>query len=275
MISFILYRTASILSGVLPQALSLRVAEGIALLFYALKPAIRKNVRINFERLGLHPRSTFPVFRNFSRAVTDLLRLSRTRREELMTRFSMLGIENLDRALKRGKGAIIFAPHLGPWEIAGAYLASLGYAVHTVALEHPSARVTRYFSAIRRAWGVIDYPSRSCAVGLTKALERGECVVLLVDRNFSRRGTLMRFLGCPVLMPDGHVTLSLRSGAPLLPSCSRYARNGTVEAVIGEEVTRNGSAVSAAAIGTACLERIEGYIRSYPEQWFAFDHLWE
>jgi KDO2-lipid IV(A) lauroyltransferase len=275
MISYLLYRSASWLAGFLPRATSTRIAAAIAFLFFTFKPAIRRNVRTNFERLGLPGRPALPVFRNFSVAVTDLLRLSHLSRQELGNLCTVRGIENLERALKRGRGAILVAPHLGPWEIAGAYISSLGYGMHTIALEHPSARVTRFFSAIRKNWSFTDYPLRSSAAGLTKALARGEIVVLLVDRNFSHRGMRLRFLGGDVLLPDGHITLSLRSGAPLVPSCSYYTASGAIEIVIGEEIDTTANSGSAAAIGNACLERIEEFVRGHPDQWFAFDHLWE
>ncbi|MGD1047294.1 MAG: lysophospholipid acyltransferase family protein [Candidatus Krumholzibacteriaceae bacterium] len=275
MISYLLYRSASALAGILPRASSTRIAAAFAFLFFAAKPAIRKNVRTNFERLGLPGRPTFPVFRNFSLAVTDLLRLSHLSREELGRLCTVRGIENLERALQKGRGAILVAPHLGPWEIAGAYISSLGYGTHTVALEHPSARVTRFFSAIRKNWSFTDYPLRSCAVGLAKALARGELVVLLIDRNFSHRGMRLRFLGTDVLLPDGHITLSLRSGAPLVPSCSYYTAPGAIEIVIGEEIDMTALDGSATAVGNACLERMEEFVRAHPDQWFAFDHLWE
>jgi KDO2-lipid IV(A) lauroyltransferase len=275
MISYILYRTASSLAGSLPQALCTRIAAGVAFLFYTFRPAIRKNVRTNFEKLGLRPKSTFPVFRNFSRAVTDLLRLSRMSRDELMALCRASGIENLNLALKKGRGAILFAPHLGSWELAGAYMSCLGYRMNTVALEHPSRRVTRFLSEIRNAWGVRDYSSRSCGTALMRALGRGETIVLLVDRSFSQRGMRLRFLDTDVLLPDGHVTLSLRSGAPLLPCCSCYTPDGRIEIVVGEEVRVPNSGDSRAAIARACLEKIEEFVRSHPEQWFAFDHLWE
>jgi lauroyl/myristoyl acyltransferase len=275
MISYFLYRTASSLAGSLPQALSTRMAAAVAFLFFAFRPEIRKNVRVNFEKLGMRPKSTFPVFRNFSRAVADLLRLSHMNRDELMALCRARGIENLDIALKKGKGAILFAPHLGPWELAGACMSCLGYRMHTVALEHPSSRVTRFLSEIRNAWGVRDYSSRSCGAALMRALGKGETIVLLVDRNFSRRGMRMRFFDTDVLLPDGHVTLSLRSGAPLLPCCSWYTPEGGIEIVVGEEIRIPDSGDARAAIGRACLERIEEFARSHPEQWFAFDHLWE
>jgi lauroyl/myristoyl acyltransferase len=275
MISYFLYRTASSLAGSLPQALSTRMAAAVAFLFFAFRPEIRKNVRVNFEKLGMRPKSTFPVFRNFSRAVADLLRLSHMNRDELMALCRARGIENLDIALKKGKGAILFAPHLGPWELAGACMSCLGYRMHTVALEHPSSRVTRFLSEIRNAWGVRDYSSRSCGTALMRALGKGETIVLLVDRNFSRRGMLLRFFDTDVLLPDGHVTLSLRSGAPLLPCCSWYTPEGGIEIVVGEEIRIPDSGDARAAIGRACMERIEEFARSHPEQWFAFDHLWE
>jgi lauroyl/myristoyl acyltransferase len=275
MISYILYRTASFLAGSLPPALCTRIATVIAFLFYAARPEIRRNVRTNFDRIGTHPSNTFAVFRNFSRAVTDLLRLSHLSRAELMARCRVRGIENLEAALKRGRGAILFAPHLGSWELAGAYMSCLGFRMNTVALEHPSERVTMYLSGMRNAWGVKDYSSRSCGPALMRALVRGESVVLLVDRSFSRRGSSLRFFGADVLLPDGHVTLSLRSGAPLLPCCSCYTPEGAVEIVVGEEVRVPDAPASRAAIGRACIERIEEFVRAHPDEWFAFDHLWK
>jgi lauroyl/myristoyl acyltransferase len=274
MISYLLYRTASALAGSLPQALCMRIAAVFAFLFFAFRPEIRKNVRANFERLGMRPKSTFPVFRNFSRAVTDLLRLSHMDRDELITLCRTRDIENLDIALKKGKGAILFAPHLGPWDLAGACMSCLGYRMHTVALEHPSARVTRFLSEIRNAWGFRDYSSRSCGSALMRALGKGETIVLLIDRGFSRRGMRMRFLDTDVFLPDGHITLSLRSGAPLVPCCSWYAPDGRIEIVFGEEIRIPNSGDSRAAIARECMKRIEEFVRSHPDQWFAFDHLW-
>lgn len=275
MISYILYRTASFLAGSLPKAQSTKMAAAIAFLFYAFKPAIRRNVRINFEKIGIRPKSTFPVFRNFSRAVTDLLRLPRMSRDEIMSLCRSRGIENLDCALRKGRGAILFAPHLGSWELAGSYMSCLGYRMHTVALEHPSGRVTRFLSGMRNSWGVRDYSSRSCGTALIRALGKGETIVLLVDRSFSRRGMRLRFFDTDVLLPDGHVTLSLRSGAPLLPCCSFYTPDGRIEIVVGEEVRLSNPRPSRAEIGRACIERIEEFVRSHPDQWFAFDHLWK
>ena len=275
MISYLLYRSASMLLRIIPARIAYPLASAISLLFYAARPRIRGNVGRNCARLGLERGSTWPVFRNFSRAVADFLRLPHLRRDDLASRCVIRGAEHLDRALAAGRGAILFAPHLGPWALAGARLTDLGYRISTVALEHPSSRVTRYFSELRAAWGVVDYPSHSCAESFMQALAAGRPIVLLVDRNFSKRGVRIPFLGEETLMPRGHAVLSIRSGAPLLPCCSYYAGGNRIEAVIGPPVDAGDPPRSVEAVAQACLERVEEFLRAHPDQWFAFDHVWK
>ena len=274
MISYLLYRSATALLRIVPSRCAAPLAAVIAALFYAAKPRIRRNVARNRERLGLGRRGTWAVFKYFSRAVADFLRLSHLRRDELMSRCVIRDTEHLDAALAAGTGAILFAPHLGPWELGGAYLATLGYRINTTALEHPSKRVTRFFSAKRAAWGIVDYPSRTCAASFMRVLARGEPVVLLVDRHFSKRGVKALFLGEETLVPGGHGVLALRSGAPLLPCCSFYTEDGRIEVVIGPPVETGFPHGPVEAVVSACLDRIETFVRAHPDQWFAFDHVW-
>lgn len=184
------------------------------------------------------------------------------------------GREKLDDALQMGRGAILFAPHLGPWEVAGACLASFGYHIHTVALEHPSPRVTRFFTLRRAAWKIRDYLPGECTGKLLRALREGEVVVLLIDRNFSMGGIKLKFFGRDTALPGGHIVLARRTGAPLLPCCCYYDDSGGIGGVIGEALEFSGGTESDEEIGNACLSEVEKYIIAHPEQWFAFDHLW-
>jgi lauroyl/myristoyl acyltransferase len=273
MISYALYAAGAALVRVMPRRFAKGVAAAIAFSFFITRPGVRRNVRRNFAALGLQPKSIFPVFHNFSHAVTDFLRLSCMSREQMKAMCTLTGREHLEAATEGGRGVVLFAPHLGPWEIAGAYLTTIGYPLNTVALEHPSRRVTRFFSGLRRAWGLIDYPLHSCAGELVRALERGESVVLLIDRNFSRRGKQLAFLGTKAVLPVGHVVLALRTGAPLVPCSCFYRPDGTIEIAIGEPIP-GAENPSTTEVACACLARVEPFIRAHPEQWFAFDNLW-
>jgi lauroyl/myristoyl acyltransferase len=272
MVSYCLYLIAA--SGVrhLPRAISAGIATLVTLLFYVFKRNIRNNVKRNLEMLCDDQCNAFDVFRNFSRTIMDFLSLSPDRPEELDRRCRIVGIEHLDEALAKGKGAIIFTAHQGPWEVSGAYLSSKGYRIHTIAREHMSSRVTDYFSRMRNAWGIRVYSTGEGVDRLIEALRGGDVIVLLIDRRFSTKGVALSFLGREVLLPQGHVILHQRTGAPLLPSCCWYDDAGSIVIRIDRPIETEGAPVE--EVAQRCIDRIEDFIKPEPEQWFAFDHLW-
>ena len=274
MVTYLLYLAAYHLTHIVHPRVAEKVADVITFFFYIFRRRIRHNVQRNLEALKVPDGCRFEVFRNFSRTLRDFLRLSGARREGLEAYCRIEGRENIDRALEEGRGAIIITPHLGPWEISGAYLASLGYRIHAVALPHPSKQVTRFFSKRRAKWGVHDYPLGDCIPFLLRALRMGDVVVLLVDRNFSRRGIDLPLLGRNATLPDGHIILAKRTGAPLVPAVCYYDNSHPVVVRIDESVDITGSNNDATEIGTRCIRRIERHIRKHYRQWFAFDHLW-
>jgi lauroyl/myristoyl acyltransferase len=273
MVSYLLYRIAALLIHFVPRRSAERFAVIIAFFFYSFRKRIRKNIRSNFDALGMTGARTFTVFKTFSRTISDFLRLSDSTGDSLTAECSISGREHLDAVLGEGKGAILFCPHLGPWELGGAYLASLGYRIHAVALEHPSPRVTRFFSERRTAWGIVDYSLGECSAKMIRALRNGGVVVLLVDRNFSGRGIGVEFFGRDVVLPKGHIVLSMRTNAALMPCCCYYDESGKMIVVIDAPITP-GSGADPRHIGHLCIGKIEEYIRAHPEQWYAFDHLW-
>ena len=203
-------------------------------MFYLFRRTIRENVRKNFEAMRIENPDVLPVFKNFARSIVDFLRYSGRPAEEIQEYCSLFGRERLDKVLSEGKGAILFTPHLGPWEVGGACSASLGYKLHTVALEHPSRLVTNFFSNKRKSSGITDYPPGECVGKLIEVLRRGEIVVLLVDRIFSDKGIEVELFGKPVTLPDGHIVLSRRTGSPLVPCWCYYNESGTIDVFIGE-----------------------------------------
>jgi len=274
MVTYLSYLIASHIIHIVRPRVAEAVSDLITFLFYIFRSRIRRNVQRNLEALGVPDGSRFIVFRNFSRTIRDFLRFSGARREELAAYCRIEGRAYLDHALEAGRGVIVITPHLGPWEISGAYLAALGYRIHTVALPHPSKRVTDFFSKRRSAWGIRDYPIGECIPHLLTALRLGEVVVLLVDRNFSRRGIMLPFFGRDVILPGGHIILTKRAGAALLSGSCYYENDRSVVVRIEEPIDLTGSTGDPADIGVRCLQRIERSIRMHYEQWFAFDHLW-
>ncbi len=272
MISYYLYLFAACGLRHLPRPVSMALTRVVTFLFFLFRREIRNNVKMNLERLCVDHCSPYAVFHNFSRTITDFLTLNPDLPDELDGRCEIVGIENLDAALEKGRGAILFSAHQGPWEVSGAFLSSKGYRINTIAREHPSRQVTEFFSQRRRAWGMQVYSTGEGVGKLIEALRRGDMVVLLIDRRFSTKGMPLDFLGRRVLLPQGHVTISKRTGAPLLPSFCFYEDSGSIKIDIGGPIELEGASIKDRA--QECIGLIESHIRAKPEQWFAFDHLW-
>src|SRR6202035_2801916 len=72
------------------------------------------------------------AFQNYGRMLTDFLLLGSLTPEELMQRMTIDGLDQLDAALARGRGAIMAVPHMGSWDMAGSYAGALGYPLAAV-----------------------------------------------------------------------------------------------------------------------------------------------
>src|SRR5450756_363114 len=73
------------------------------------------------------------AFQNYGRMLTDFLLIGSLSPEELRQRMSIDGLDHVDAALARGRGAIMAVPHMGSWDMAGSYAGALGYPISAVA----------------------------------------------------------------------------------------------------------------------------------------------
>ena len=109
------------------------------------------------------------------------------------------------------------------------------------------------------------------------ALARGDIMCLLCDRDLSGTGIEVEFFGERTTLPAGPAALSLRTGAPVLPTAvylqGRRMHFGSVQAAI--RVERTGKMRTDAAVFTQALAHgLEALIRRAPDQWHLFQPNW-
>jgi KDO2-lipid IV(A) lauroyltransferase len=89
---------------------------------------------------------------------------------------------------------------------------------------------------------------------------------------------LMPFFGRPAPIPLGTAAIALRLGTPLLPVCvyrlpdDSYMAEATPHVVATNTGDRK---VDEVRITEELLRRIEGFIRSHPDQWHVPHRIWE
>ncbi|MCC7348309.1 MAG: lipid A biosynthesis lauroyl acyltransferase [Variibacter sp.] len=186
-------------------------------------------------------------------------------------------IERFNTLRDDGRPALLFAAHLGNWELPAVAAAS--YGLDTTILYRPPT-IGDVADAINRiravTMGRLVASAPDAAIRLMGALERGSHVAMLVDQHssrgvdvvfFGRRckanpmiARLARHLACPIhgaraiRQPDNRFVIELTPEVP---------------AARGPD-----GAIDVAATMQAVTTVIEGWVREHPEQWLWQHRRW-
>ncbi len=124
-----------------------------------------------------------------------------------------------------GRGAIVALPHMGNWDLAGAWACLTGLPVSTVAERLRPESLYNRFVSYRTELGIEVTPLSGAGNPLTamrNALERGRVVCLLADRSFGRGGVDVSLLGEAARLPGGPATLARMSKVPVIVATPSY-----------------------------------------------------
>jgi KDO2-lipid IV(A) lauroyltransferase len=190
------------------------------------------------------------------------------------------GREHLDIALALGRGVIVVTPHLGPYELGGALLASLGYAVHAV-VERLDAATLDALASYRAATGMGLVTRDAGARSLVRLLREGQVVLLVADRVVGGgEGVVVPFGNGGRAVPTGPAALALATGAPVLVGA--IVRTGTsvpryrvhLEPALHPDRTGD-AARDRDAFTRRLAARLAAFVTAHPEQWFVFQPDWQ
>jgi lauroyl/myristoyl acyltransferase len=276
---YFLYKLLFFLSGSLPLGAAYGFAGFLSLVKYYTSPRDRGAVIGNLRKIL--PVSELPhinvyartVFVNFGKYLMEFFRATPSKKAYLEKVLKIEGLEHVDRALKRGKGAIILSAHIGNWEMGGIFMALSGYPMVVVALPHRFSKVDAFFNSQRERLGVKVIASKGLAVRhIYNALKKNQLVALVGDRDFNNGGRRLDFLGASKIFPRGPAAFALRTGAAIIPGfVIRHKKDKLVlefaEPIEGLE--------SEEEIMSRYARVIEEKVRQYPAQWLLFREFWK
>ncbi len=280
---FLIYRLGQSLALALP----LKAGYAVATFFARLQYALSRNDRL---RVYGNLRAIFPdkdeeeiarlakeVFVNFAKYLVDFFRFEKIDKRFLSEKIKVTGMENLDEALKNGKGAIALTAHIGNYELGGAVISLLGYKFNAVALDHKNKLINNFFIGQRARTGVKVIPLGSALRRCFSALDKGEVLALLGERDFSNHGIVTDFFGKKTLIPKGPAAFSIKTRAPIVPGFLLRVPDDTFELIFDKSLSYRATGNREAderEVTDLCVKAIEGYIRKYPSQWYMFRRFW-
>ena len=250
--------------------------RGLASLYAATGPRDLRIIRGNLEAaLGSNdPRlKTLPreVILNFSSYLTDLFYSHKLDDAFFERNVRVEGRENLEKALSRKKGLIVVSAHVGHWEMGAMVMARLGYPIHILALQHRDERIDAIFKHRRRHYGIQTIPVGHSMRGCFQTIEQNHILALNGDRLFTRKGTMIRFMGKNVVWPVGPAKMALATGAPLLTAFCLPAEKDRYVLRIEGELTPS----TAEGMTQEYAQRVEAVIRQHPAHWLIFQPFQE
>lgn len=221
-----------------PGAAARRLAQCAGLWQFRLDRSRRDAVLANLSTMAAsgHPllragpdriRAARAIFVSYHRFLFEFLAQRRFATAPLDGRLRLEGAEILYRALARGRGAVVAAPHTGNWELAGLALARLGFRVHAVTGVQLHPFLSDAVRALKESSGIRVSTTADGFGPLLATLRRGGLVVLLVDGDVFDRGLDAPFFGRARPFPAGPAILARRAKAPLLHAHAERLPDGT------------------------------------------------
>lgn len=282
---YYLYRLAGVVVPCIPPTISYPLFSLIGAITHRFNSSARANVRDNIRHV-LGPDAPPAQVRRLARATFDylaynyydLFRLPTLSPAQVEARVRIQGWENVEEALSLGKGLVMTSAHFGNIEIVlyAMLLRGLDITIPAEKVEPPE--LYDYLASLRMSKGLKLIPVDGPMLELFRTLRRGGVAGTAGDRNVTAGGMVVPFFGAPARLPDGHVRLALRTGAPLLLGISRRLGQDAYEARFWPHfcIPEEGSDEERLAAGMAYIVGgLEEAIRVHPEQWVVTVPMWE
>ncbi len=280
------YRMASIAARGLPGFAAQALAPTVGLGANFASPQRRAVVAGNLRRAdptlgGLRlRRAVQEAFDSYARYWLESFRLPHLPARRVAKGMEVHGFEHVQAGLDAGGGVILALPHLGGWEWAGRWLADQGIGLTVVVEQAEPPELCEWFVDLRSRLGMnVVALGDGAAREVLAALGRNDIVCLLSDRDIQRTGVEVEFFGERTTMPPGPAMLSLRSGAPLLPTAVYFTDRtdghlGIVRPPLTIERSGNGLRADVATLTQLLADELEHLIRRAPQQWHMMQPNW-
>jgi lauroyl/myristoyl acyltransferase len=275
-----------------PEAFVRYSPPAIGLGFWAALRPSRDKVLANLRRVrGPHPATgaaatldaardvvtSGKVFANFASCLADTFLVSAGRGYQAIVQSENNGADFF-AAQADGRGIILATAHTAGWDVAGPMLTTLQSAEIVVVMgREEDARARALHDRARERAGVRvvhagDDPL--AALPLLAHLRRKGIVAMKMDRTVpGMRCRTVDLFGQPWKVPEGILTLSAVSGAPILPVFTRrigflhyeYLSSPALRLPrrpSGEELDRSAQDLA---------DRLAGFVRDHPDQWFSWE----
>jgi predicted exporter/lauroyl/myristoyl acyltransferase len=268
----------------LPRAITRSVAAGGAAIYWRLAAHRREVVVQNLSPVLNDDPATAALaaralFTQFALKLADLWRYEAGAELES---WGMVwkGWDIYRAAEARGRGVLLVTPHLGNWEIGGAFLPKEGFKLIVLTQPEPDPVLTEMRKASRARYGVetiVVGEDAFAFIEIVKRLQGGATVALLMDRPAAPTAVNVQMFGRPFSASIAAAELARASGCAILPGCIVRTREGYEGELLPEipyDRAKIGNRAARIQLTQEIMSVFQAPIRQYVSQWYHFVPIW-
>jgi Kdo2-lipid IVA lauroyltransferase/acyltransferase len=220
---------------------------------------------------------------NLGGALFEFLEVSRWSVDDVRSRVSYEGVENLEAARARGRGVILLSAHFGSWEMGALAAGLLGEPISSVVRPLDNPRLEAELAARRTRFGNRVIMKKEALREMLRAMRGNETVAILLDQNvMPGEAVFVPFFGRLAATTPSVALLQRKTGAAVVPVFTNPSKGGgwrlRFEApIFAEEFAGNeGGRAEQVRLATARFAEVtEAAVRRQPEAWLWLHDRWK
>jgi len=217
------------------------------------------------------------AFVNQAKNLFELMRYRSLKKADVARKIKFVGLENLNSALSRGRGAILLVAHIGNWELLGAVWGLLGHRVYSFFLDARIDAIGNLINDLRESTGIKLIP-RSELKKSVQCLKQNSMLGVIADQDGGENGVYTKFFDQIVSAPRGPAALARNTGATILPNFLIRNNDETYTMIIKKPIVFKKGASKEEDIKRYTDEFLgiyERIISQYPDQWLWMYDRWK
>ena len=281
-VEYMLFRAAMGLVNLFPMVISTWIMRRIGEIMCLAMPKRRKvafdnlNIAFGDSKTPIEKRKIVTEsFRNLLTSFMEFFRLPKfIKVAKKHIRFE--GLENIDKAFAKGKGAVLAMSHLGSWEYVGfiPYLNNYKATILVRAIRNPF--IYKYVDKLRNLMELKHWDKDMGVREIFSELKKNHGVAVVIDQWAGNDGIWVNFFSAPTSTTPLPARLVKRTGCALISGYCIRERAGKYLIRIDPEIKLDINDENFVEKTTVELNRLlENNIRHFPGQWAWTHRRWK
>ena len=272
--------------GRLRLSTALRVGRALGWLWYRVVPirveVAMANLAIAFPGLSTPEKKRIvqATLSQLTQSAVELLWLPGVGREELARWVEHAGWQHYEAAMAQGRGVILVSGHFGNFDLMACVEAVQGMPLSVVTRTLAMKGVNRFWMALRQQHGLGLLPPRDSILRIHRLLRGGQAVAMAIDQHMpAGKGIVVPFFGRPASTTPAPATVSLLTGAPILPVTIHRLPDGRHRVEMEPPLFPSSSLADRHSevirLTVALNQWLEAKVRARPDHWLWVHRRWK